>query len=134
MVAVDAKGYGNALRAGIEAARGKYVIIGDSDDSYDFLHLEGFVHKLEEGCDLVIGNRFLGGIRPGAMPVLSALGENLSLAAAEHRFDPVVGREAEIDELLDVLAKRHANSACLIGPAPRAPAVFPSDYDPARMD
>src|SRR5205807_276572 len=70
VVAVDAKGYGNTLRAGIAAARGKYVIMGDSDDSYDFLYLDGFVNQLEAGYDLVVGNRFAGGIRPGAMPVL----------------------------------------------------------------
>lgn len=86
VVAVDAKGYGNALRAGIEAARGKYVIIGDSDDSYDFLHLDGFIRKLEEGCDLVIGNRFLGGITPGAMPVLHRYLGNPVLSFLGRRF------------------------------------------------
>jgi glycosyltransferase involved in cell wall biosynthesis len=70
VVTVAARGYGNALRAGIEAARGKYVVMGDADDSYDFSELDGFVRKLQEGFDLVIGNRFAGGIRPGAMPVL----------------------------------------------------------------
>ena len=62
------KGYGNALRAGIAAARGKFIIIGDADDSYDFSAIEPFVAKLREGCDLVMGNRFCGGIMPGAMP------------------------------------------------------------------
>ncbi len=64
------RGYGAALRAGIEAARGKYVIMGDADDSYDFSRLEAFVEKLREGFPLVMGNRFKGGIRPGAMPPL----------------------------------------------------------------
>jgi hypothetical protein len=54
----------------IEAARGKYVIMGDSDDSYDFSNLDAFVAKLREGHDLVMGNRFKGGILPGAMPFL----------------------------------------------------------------
>ncbi len=68
VVSVEEKGYGNALRGGIEAARGRYIIMGDSDDSYDFLNLRPFVEKLREGYDLVMGNRFKGGIAPGAMP------------------------------------------------------------------
>ena len=64
------RGYGAALRAGIEAARGRYVIIGDADDSYDFGRLEAFVEKLRAGYPLVMGNRFKGGIRRGAMPAL----------------------------------------------------------------
>jgi glycosyltransferase involved in cell wall biosynthesis len=70
VIAVAAKGYGNALRAGIEAARGRFVIMGDSDDSYDFLTLQPFLEKLRDGYDLVLGNRFRGGIAPGAMPRL----------------------------------------------------------------
>lgn len=70
VVHVDKKGYGSALMGGISAARGTYVIMGDSDDSYDFLHLENFLEKLRDGYDLVVGNRFLGGIEPGAMPFL----------------------------------------------------------------
>lgn len=68
VVNVETKGYGSALIAGTKAAYGKYVIMGDSDDSYDFLNLEPFVEKLREGYDLVMGNRFLGGIEDGAMP------------------------------------------------------------------
>ncbi|MTI20813.1 glycosyltransferase, partial [Fulvivirga sp. RKSG066] len=68
VVHVDAKGYGNALRGGITAAHGKYIIMGDADDSYDFSALEFFVEKLREGYDLVMGNRFRGGIKKGAMP------------------------------------------------------------------
>ncbi len=64
------KGYGSALMGGIQAARGKYVIMGDADESYDFLHIPRFLEKLREGYDLVMGNRFLGGIQPGAMPPL----------------------------------------------------------------
>ncbi len=70
VVPIPVKGYGSALRGGIAAARGKYVIMGDSDDSYDFTQLGDFVAKLDEGYDLVMGNRFQGGIRPGAMPFL----------------------------------------------------------------
>src|SRR5438045_9078081 len=67
VVNVAEKGYGSALSAGIATARGKFVIMGDSDDSYDFAHLGPFVDKLREGFDLVMGNRFAGGIAPGAM-------------------------------------------------------------------
>jgi glycosyltransferase involved in cell wall biosynthesis len=70
VVPVSERGYGNALKAGIKAARGKYVVMGDSDDSYDFESLEGFVEQLEAGYDLVCGNRFAGGIKDGAMPPL----------------------------------------------------------------
>jgi len=70
VVPVPTKGYGSALRAGIAAARGSLVIMGDSDDSYDFTQIGDFVDKLNDGFDLVMGNRFQGGIRPGAMPLL----------------------------------------------------------------
>jgi len=68
VVAVPLRGYGAAIYHASLAARGLYVIVGDSDDSYDFTNLMPFVEKLRAGCDLVIGNRFLGGIQPGAMP------------------------------------------------------------------
>jgi len=67
---VPERGYGAALRAGIQAARGRYVIMGDADDSYDFSRLDEFLAKLREGHQLVMGNRFRGGIRKGAMPPL----------------------------------------------------------------
>ena len=67
---IPAKGYGAALIGGIESAKGKYTIMGDADDSYDFSDLKPFVDRLREGCDLVMGNRFKGGIQPGAMPFL----------------------------------------------------------------
>lgn len=70
VVNVAVKGYGAALMGAIADARGKYVIMGDSDDSYDFANLMPFVEKLRQGYDLVMGNRFLGGIAPGAMPFL----------------------------------------------------------------
>ena len=62
VVNVPEKGYGAALIGGCNGALGKYVIMGDADDSYDFLHLGPFVEKLREGYDLVMGNRFKGGI------------------------------------------------------------------------
>ena len=68
VVAVSARGYGSALKGGIASARGRYVIIGDADDSYDFSAIFPFVEKLREGWDLVMGNRFRGGIHRGAMP------------------------------------------------------------------
>jgi len=68
VVAVEQKGYGSALFHGCMAALGEWIIMGDSDDSYDFSNLDPFVHKLHEGYDLVMGNRFIGGIEPGAMP------------------------------------------------------------------
>ena len=70
VVDVAAKGYGNALMGGIKASRGAFIIMGDADDSYDFTDIRPFVDKLREGYDLVMGNRFKGGIRPGAMPPL----------------------------------------------------------------
>jgi glycosyltransferase involved in cell wall biosynthesis len=70
VVPIASRGYGSALRGGIAAARGKFVVMGDSDDSYDFTQLGDFIAKLNEGYDLVMGNRFRGEIRPGAMPML----------------------------------------------------------------
>jgi len=71
-ILIDApnKGYGSALIAGIGAARGRFVIMADSDDSYDFNSLDLFLQRLREGYKLVVGNRFKGGIEPGAMPPL----------------------------------------------------------------
>ena len=68
VVPVAAKGYGNALMGGIREARGRYVVMGDADDSYDFSDLDAFLERLRAGDDLVMGNRFRGGIAPGAMP------------------------------------------------------------------
>ena len=70
VVHVAEKGYGSALLGGIKAARGKYIIMGDADDSYDFTNLGPFLEKLRAGYDLVMGNRFKGGIAPNAMPPL----------------------------------------------------------------
>ncbi len=68
VIDVSVRGYGAALYHGFRAARGRYVIMGDADDSYDFSRFDPFVEKMREGADLVMGNRFLGGVRPGAMP------------------------------------------------------------------
>ncbi len=86
VVPIEERGYGAALAGGINAARGRYIIMGDADDSYDFSRLDAFVAQLRDGADLVMGNRFAGGVAPGAMPwhhryignpVLSALGRLL---------------------------------------------------------
>ena len=68
VVDVPTLGYGSALYAGAQSANSKYIIMGDSDDSYDFSNLDQFVNELRLGNDLVMGNRFAGGIEPGAMP------------------------------------------------------------------
>ncbi len=68
VVDVVQRGYGSALRAGIQAARSNFVVMGDSDGSYDFSHINRFVEALRGGADLAMGNRFLGGIQPKAMP------------------------------------------------------------------
>jgi glycosyltransferase involved in cell wall biosynthesis len=70
VVAVPERGYGAALAGGIAAARGRFVIMGDADDSYDFGRLDAFVEKLRQGYPLVMGNRFKGGVVSGAMPAL----------------------------------------------------------------
>jgi glycosyltransferase involved in cell wall biosynthesis len=70
VVHIKERGYGAALRGGISHARSRYVIMGDCDGSYDLLRLDPFMEKLRAGYDLVMGNRFSGGIQPGAMPVL----------------------------------------------------------------
>lgn len=70
VVAAPERGYGAALKAGIAAARGRYIVMGDADGSYDFASLDAFLEKLRAGHPLVMGNRFRGGIRRGAMPFL----------------------------------------------------------------
>lgn len=70
VVHVTERGYGAALAGGIRAARGRFVVMGDADDSYDFTGLQPFLDRLRAGDDLVMGNRFRGGIAPGAMPAL----------------------------------------------------------------
>jgi glycosyltransferase involved in cell wall biosynthesis len=81
VVRVPERGYGAALRAGIAAASGPFIIMGDADDSYDFTDVPRFVEKLREGFDIVMGNRFRGGIKPGAMPPLHKYFGNPGLTA-----------------------------------------------------
>jgi len=86
VVPIETRGYGSALRGGIAAARGRFVLMGDADDSYDFTQLNAFVGKLREGYDLVMGNRFQGGILPGAMPPLHRYLGNPVLTAVARLF------------------------------------------------
>src|SRR6202167_5978574 len=88
VVPVSEKGYGNALMGGILAARGEYVIMGDADDSYDFTNLMPFITELREGYDLVMGNRFKGGIAPGARPPLHRYLGNPVLSFVGRLFFP----------------------------------------------
>src|SRR5713226_2437593 len=81
VIHVAERGYGAALRAGIAAARGPFIIMGDADDSYDFADVPRFVEKLREGFDVVMGNRFSGEIKPGAMPPLHKYFGNPGLTA-----------------------------------------------------
>jgi hypothetical protein len=86
VIDVPVRGYGAALSAGIEAARGRFVVMGDSDDSYDFAKLDNFLAKLRDGFELVMGNRFEGGIAPGAMPPLHRYLGNPVLSAIGRMF------------------------------------------------
>ena len=86
VVTVAERGYGSALQGGIAAARGRYVIMADADDSYDFTALAPFVEKLRDGYQLVMGNRFKGGIKPGAMPPLHRYLGNPVLTAIGRQF------------------------------------------------
>ena len=81
VVHVATKGYGHALRGGIEAANGEFIIMGDADDSYDFSELPKFVQKWRQGYEFVMGNRFAGGIKSGAMPWSHRLLGNPALTA-----------------------------------------------------
>lgn len=86
VVSVDQKGYGHALMGAIHEARADFVIMGDADDSYDFGALDSYVEKLGEGYDLVMGNRFKGGIAPDAMPALHRYFGNPVLTALGRMF------------------------------------------------
>jgi glycosyltransferase involved in cell wall biosynthesis len=86
VVAVPVRGYGATLAAGIAAAKGEYVIMGDSDASYDFSALAPFVARLHEGYDLVMGNRYMGGIASGAMPPMHRYFGNPLLTAIGRLF------------------------------------------------
>lgn len=92
VVPASRRGYGAALLAGIGQARGTYTIMGDADDSYDFTRLEPFVERLRTGSDLVMGNRFAGGIEPGAMPPLHKyLGNPVLSFIGQLFFRPGIG-------------------------------------------
>ncbi|MEO5594701.1 MAG: glycosyltransferase family 2 protein [Chitinophagaceae bacterium] len=86
VVVENEKGYGNVIMAGVKAAKGKYIIIGDADDSYDFSAIMPFIMLLRKGYDLVIGNRFKGGIKKGAMPFLHRYVGNPILSFAGRLF------------------------------------------------
>jgi glycosyltransferase involved in cell wall biosynthesis len=88
VVPIKEKGYGNALIGGITAAHGKFVIMGDADDSYDFTNLMPFITELRAGKELVMGNRFKGGIEPGAMPPLHKYLGNPVLSFVGRLFFP----------------------------------------------
>jgi glycosyltransferase involved in cell wall biosynthesis len=89
VVHTELRGYGAALIAGISAARGKYIVMGDADDSYDFSDLSLFVERLRAGDELVMGNRFRGGIKPGAMPFLHRYLGNPVLSWLGRLFYPI---------------------------------------------
>ena len=92
VVHIAEKGYGNALIGGIDAARGRFVIMADADGSYDFSQLDAFVEALRAGNTMVIGHRFRGGIRPGAMPFLHRyLGNPLLSFAGRLLFSTGIG-------------------------------------------
>lgn len=92
VIQIEQKGYGSAILGGIKASRGKYILMGDADDSYDFGHIDRFVDQLRAGADLVMGNRFQGGIGPGAMPFLHRyLGNPVLTAIGKLIFGSPVG-------------------------------------------
>lgn len=91
VVRVSERGYGAALIGGIREARGRYVIMGDADGSYDFSNLDLFVEALRDGADLVMGNRFAGGIERGAMSFSHKLGVPALSSLARWRFSAPVG-------------------------------------------
>jgi glycosyltransferase involved in cell wall biosynthesis len=86
LIEISERGYGRALMGAFRAARGKYIIMGDSDDSYDFSHLDPFMEKLREGYDLIIGNRFKGEIKPNAMPAINKYVGNPVLSSIGRLF------------------------------------------------
>jgi len=111
VVDVPLRGYGAALYFAAQAARGRFIIMGDSDNSYDFANLTPFVAKLREGFALVMGNRFLGGIEPGAMPwknryignpILSGIGRLLFRCPAKDFHCGIRGFSAAAFKLMDL--------------------------------
>jgi glycosyltransferase involved in cell wall biosynthesis len=112
VIRVAERGYGAALRAGIAGSRGPYIIMGDADDSYDFTDVPRFVEKLHEGNEIVMGNRFRGGIKPGAMPLHHKYLGNPGLTALLNTFfharigDSYCGMRGFTRELYDRLDLR----------------------------
>lgn len=86
VIEVKEKGYGSALMGAFKAAKGNYIIMGDSDDSYDFSQLNPFMEKLRSGYDLIIGNRFTGTIKPNAMPLMNKYLGNPVLSSIARLF------------------------------------------------
>ena len=141
VVNIENKGYGSALLGGIAAARSTYILMGDADDSYDFSHMPRYVEKLREGYDLVMGNRFKGGIAPGAMPflhrylgnpVLSWIGRLFfncpsSDVPATNVQNPTIGR----DEGCKVL-RQHVDSTPIHQPPMDAAEQSQNGYRPPR--
>lgn len=80
------KGYGNAIRKGISAANGKYIVMGDCDETYDFSNLEPFIEKLRDGYNLVMGNRYLGGFEKGSMPISHYYGVKFLSVLARKKY------------------------------------------------
>lgn len=114
VVHVLEKGYGSALMGGIEAAQGRFIIMGDSDDSHDLDNLDGFVKELRNGVELVVGNRFSGGIAPGAMsfmnryignPILSGIGRIFFHSAAKDFHCGLRGFSRDTYNKLDLRTK-----------------------------
>lgn len=92
LVHCPARGYGNAVRCGVQAARGRVILMGDGDGSYDFSRIGPFVAAMIDGAQLVVGNRFQGGVQAGAMPWLNRrLGTPLLTALARRLFAVRVG-------------------------------------------
>ena len=111
VINVPLRGYGAALHAATQAARGRYCIMADSDDSYDFSNLDPFVQQLRNGSDVVIGNRFAGEIKPGAMPwknryignpILSAIGKILFRAPVGDFHSGIRGYTKEAFQRMDL--------------------------------
>lgn len=93
VVLVEEKGYGSALMGGIAAAQARYIVMGDADGTYDFTQIPVFLEKLRSGNELVMGNRFKGGIQPGAMPPLHRYFGNPVLTGIGRTFFKTVCRD-----------------------------------------
>src|SRR5438874_2010146 len=112
VIRVEQRGYGSALKAGIRAARGAFIVMGDADDSYDFSEVPRFVEEWRKGNDVVMGNRFAGQIKPGAMPWHHKYIGNPGLTALLNLFfhsgigDPHCGMRGFTREIFDKMDLR----------------------------